>query len=151
MALLKRLWIPITLIALVLTCAVLVSFVSPYKLLANRYNPPTLPPQRFDAKKWPKKPYTEQKLPIRQSMSESIEKTFKPGLTRREIEQELGPPDREETDRELLTGNERDQNFAKGDTAISYIVFQDFASGPFTLCFVFDVSGRLKKLFYRWG
>ena len=151
MALLKRLWIPITLLAIILGVVVLFSIVSPYQLLPNHYNQPTLPTQPFDANKWPQKPYTEQQLPIRQSMSDSIQKEFKPGLTCREIQQKLGPPDRTESDQQLMTGNERDHNFAKGDTAISYIVLQDFASGPFTLCFVLDQSSRLKKVFYRWG
>lgn len=151
MAWLKRLWIPIAMIAFILGAALLLSAAHPFQLLADHYNRPALPPQPFDVNKWPKKPYIERQLPIRQSMSDSIQKEFKPGLTRHEIEQKLGPPDRTETDQELMTGNERGLGFAKGDTAISYIVLQDFASGPFTLCFVFDKSSRLKKVFYRWG
>lgn len=84
-------------------------------------------------------------------MTDSILKEFRPGMTRKDIEAKLGTPDRFETDQELMTGNERQLDFTKGDTVISYIVLQDFASGSFTLCFVLNKSSRLKKAIYRWG
>lgn len=148
---LKRVIILIVVMFYAAFCFLLVSPGTVYGFIEQLFNQPVLPVRKFDAATWPRRPYTEKQLPIRQAMSDSILRDFLPGMTRKEIEGKLGPPDRFESDKVLMTGNQRDQNFAKGDFAISYIVLQDFASGPFSLCFVFDGSSRLKKVSYRWG
>lgn len=151
MAWLKRLWFPLAVCAGLSLCGLLLVIINPYRLLANFYNQPTLPSRPFNAADWPRQPYTEKQLPIRQAMTDAILKEFRPGMTRKEIEAKLGTPDRFETYQELMTGNERQLGFTKGDTAITYIVLQDFASGPFSLCFILDQNGHLKRSFYRWG
>jgi hypothetical protein len=148
---LKRFWIPLVVCIGFGLCGLLVATVNPYHLLANFYNQPSLPSRPFNAADWPRNPYTEKQLPIRQAMTDSILKKFRPGMTRRDVEANLGTPDRFETEQQLMTRNELGLGFTKGDIAISYVVLQDFASGQFSICFLFDQKDHLKRLFYRWG
>lgn len=147
----KRLWFPLAVCAGLSLCGALLVIINPYRLLANFYNQPTLPSRPFNSADWPRKPYTEKQLPIRQAMTDSILKEFRPGMTREYIEAKLGTPDRQETYQQIATSEKLELGFTRGDTAISYIVLQDFTSGPFTLCFVFDKHSTLRRVYYRWG
>jgi hypothetical protein len=147
----KRLWFPLAVCTGLSLCGLLFLIINPYRLLANFYNQPTPPSRSFNSADWPRKPYTEKQLPIRQAMTDSILKDFRRRMTRKEIEAKLGTPDRIESYPQITNGLKQVLEIAKGDIAISYIVLQDFASGPFSLCFVLDKSSRLKKAFYRWG